>query len=162
MVEKLAVRYPEFGQRVQERAKAKHVSIRDIQHSLQVTYEMARRYYNGIAKPRGKGMQLLAGTLGCQVAWLEYGSQQPGMQAREDAANYATLDDEARNIALAWSQLPELKKQLYRDAIFRDAALNEIFSAQSSVPIRGSSYIKFVNSVRHQWEKTLRQFKPEL
>lgn len=160
MVEKLSERYPEFGQRVRERAKAKSITIRDIERGLKVTYEMARRYYNGIAKPRGKRMETLALLLGSPVAWLEYGAP-ASSSAKEPATGYATIDEDARDVAIAWSLLPESKKQLYKEAIFRDAAMKEIMPEQYSVPIR-SSYFKFVSSVRHSWEKTLRQLKLEL
>jgi transcriptional regulator with XRE-family HTH domain len=157
MVEKPGVRHPEFGQRVRERAKARRVSISDIKQSLKVTYEMARRYYLGIAKPRGKRMQLLAATLDCQVAWLEYGSPQ-AFSVREQTDIYVMLDDDARDVATAWSLLPEPRKQLYKEAIFRDAAMKEIFSDLFAVSIK-SSYFKFLSGIRESLEKTFRRRK---
>lgn len=81
---------------------------------------------------------------------------------QETADAYSALDGDARDVALAWSLLPDLKKQLYKEAIFRDAALQEVLPGGAvTVPMK-SSYFKFVSSVRHSWEKTLRQLKLEL
>jgi transcriptional regulator with XRE-family HTH domain len=75
MVEALTVKHPDFGERLRRIAKKKEITIKDIAANVAgVTYEMARRYWHGYAKPRGQGMKALADFLGVRPAELEYGS----------------------------------------------------------------------------------------
>lgn len=71
----LIIRFPEFGKRVQKLAAAKLVSIREIQRTVGVGYEMARRYWLGVSKPDDAGMQLMATLLGVSPSELDWGTK---------------------------------------------------------------------------------------
>lgn len=162
MVEKLKVRYPDLAARIQERMKIHGVTKKDIQLQVGVNAEMARRYIAGIAKPRHDKMAKLASLLKyTNPAELEWAAP-PAPGAREPDEKYSQLDDDALNVAFAWSALSPARKSMYREAIFRDAAYEEIIpDLHFSIPIT-ASYFKFIGNVRHSWTKLLRQLKMDL
>jgi transcriptional regulator with XRE-family HTH domain len=161
---KLSVRYPEFGKRVRARAEEKNISIADIQHGLKVTYEMARRYWEGIAKPREPKMRKLADLIGAKVAWLEYGEADAG-EARERAAAYAgtaQLNEEARELAMAFQLLTPVQREFYKGQIFRDAALGRVAPWLKAGRPAGDSYSRYERSMERDIEKRVRQLQLNL
>ncbi|MDS1913301.1 helix-turn-helix domain-containing protein [Enterobacter asburiae] len=73
MVEKTH-KHQDFADRLNAEMQRKGVSIRDLSEACGVTYEMARRYTLGTAKPRDEKMDNIATWLGVTAAWLDYGS----------------------------------------------------------------------------------------
>jgi transcriptional regulator with XRE-family HTH domain len=163
MVEKLKVRHPEFAARVQKAAENRQLQIRDIQARLKVTYEMARRYWLGVAKPRGTKLAELATFLGMSPAELDYGDDARNTvnRARDAEAVYGLggLTAEARDVARAWSKLSPLKQQLYRDAIFRDAATESLLPWFRNGRPNKLTYDRFEESVERDYQQHLRQLK---
>lgn len=130
MVEKLTVKHPEFKRRLRTMAKVAGIGVADIKTRLGVTYEMARRYWLGYAKPRGKKMEMLAKLALTTPAYLEYGDEEHGapLLTEQDRPPYeaAALSHEAVDVAKAWSRLSKEKQLMYRIAIFRDAAAEKV------------------------------------
>lgn len=60
------------------------VSISDVSKHLGVTFEMARRYALGLARPRPKRLEALAALLHTTPAALEYGDEQAVTFLRRD------------------------------------------------------------------------------
>lgn len=125
MAEKLRVRYPKFGERLRRRLHNIGGDVGELKKELDVTYEMARRYYNGIAMPRAEKMERLARYLGVMKAWLEHGEGEPfgGVSIFEAEAGYREFSDDTRQVAIAYEQLSEAQRAYYRESIFRDAAI---------------------------------------
>ncbi|SIS08231.1 Peptidase S24-like [Moraxella cuniculi DSM 21768] len=82
------VTHPEFGARLTQLMTNKKLEISDMADCTGITYEMIRRYREGIAKPRDKGMQKLADCLGVSVSYLSFG------ESVNDASN-AELSNKA-------------------------------------------------------------------
>jgi transcriptional regulator with XRE-family HTH domain len=161
MVEKLRIRYPDFGTRVRD-AMGKHgVTRRQIAEALGVKVEMARRYAEGKAKPRHDKMRDLARLLGnIDPALLEWGTG--GLQVASEQAGYGHFSIEAREIAAAWDMLPEVKKRLYREAILHDSAVAVVFPEISMGVIAKSSYHSMIERFRRDRANLERQMKLKL
>ncbi|WP_050466344.1 hypothetical protein [Herbaspirillum chlorophenolicum] len=71
----MPVRYPEFADRVRDAAEKQGVTVTQIKDTLKVTYEMARRYYLGMAMPRKDKMEALAALLKIDAGALQWGQQ---------------------------------------------------------------------------------------
>lgn len=69
----LPIRHRDFALKVQALMKANGVSVTDIKNHLGVSYEMARRYTLGQAKPRDDKMKALANMLQVSPEILNYG-----------------------------------------------------------------------------------------
>jgi transcriptional regulator with XRE-family HTH domain len=169
MVAKLTVRYPDFGKRVQQRAKEKGLSIAEIQKALKVTYEMARRYWKGIAKPRSHRMKILASLLSSSVAWLEYGEKESdSSSARERATiSYAqstqlALSDEAVEIGMVFQMLSPAQREFYRSQMFRDAALKRVAPWLRTGRPAGESYPRYEKNMERDIERRVRQMQLDL
>ena len=65
---------------------------------------------------RPRKIDIIARVLEVDPAWLMFGAGQP-----------AGLDQEAREIALAWRRLPEEKRVLLRDQILRAARYSSLY-----------------------------------
>lgn len=68
-------KYPEFAARLNNAMADAGLSVTDIKNRIGVTYEMARRYTLGTAKPRDAKMKALAALFGRSSAWLSYGDE---------------------------------------------------------------------------------------
>ena len=66
-------KYPDFAKRLNELMTNKGISVTQLKSLVGVTYEMARRYTIGAAKPRASVMNKLALALGVSASYLEYG-----------------------------------------------------------------------------------------
>ncbi|WP_249226327.1 helix-turn-helix domain-containing protein [Entomohabitans teleogrylli] len=91
-------RHQDFADRLNAVLKEKGYSVNDLSSAIKVTYEMARRYTMGTAKPRTEKMQKIATWLGVTTSWLDYGEH----TVQEDTAEYATSPTE---------QLPAITSQ---------------------------------------------------
>ncbi len=72
------IRYPDFAIRVQQFAEPAGVDTAAIRKHLNVTPEMARRYWLGISKPEDEKMRLLAELLNTTPAELDWGEYPKG------------------------------------------------------------------------------------
>jgi transcriptional regulator with XRE-family HTH domain len=54
----------------------KNLSVKQLSQAGQVTYEMARRYTLGTAKPRDEKLIRIAEWLNVPPAWLDYGGDE--------------------------------------------------------------------------------------
>lgn len=159
MVEKLKVRHPEYAQRLQKAAKTQGVTIKDIAGLPGIKYEMARRYWNGYAKPEGRKAALVAQLVGAHPADLEYG---PNNKVEEPRGRYETLTEAALDVARAWSKLSPFLQKLYRDSIFRDAAMESVMPWLKVARPTTASYDAFEKSVERDYQQQLKQLKLDL
>lgn len=67
------IMHPQFAANLRSAMDRRGLSVTDIARHLGVTYEMARRYTLGTAKPRTRKLAELASLLGISPATLEYG-----------------------------------------------------------------------------------------
>lgn len=66
-------KHHEFAARLNAVMGERGLSVRDLSLACGVTYEMARRYTLGTAKPRDDKMSKIAEWLSVDAAWLDYG-----------------------------------------------------------------------------------------
>lgn len=71
------VKYPEFASRLNALISEQGKTIVELQKNIGVSYEMARRYTLGTAKPRNKKLSKIAEWLDVHPAFLEYGVVEP-------------------------------------------------------------------------------------
>lgn len=161
MVEAMRVKHPQFAVRLQAAAKKKGVTINDVKRGMNCTYEMARRYWLGIAKPTQEAKRFkLAAIVGADPAALEYG---PGYKTEQAAARYdVSVTDDALEIARAWTKLSTTKQQLYRDLIFRDAATEHVLPWLKFGRPAKDSYAKFEDAVVRDYNMHVKQLKLDL
>lgn len=76
MVEK-NVMHAEFAKRLNSLLSKKGAAIKDLMVVADVTYEMARRYTKGTARPRDNKIGVIAQWLNCSEAYLAYGTLPP-------------------------------------------------------------------------------------
>jgi len=69
------VMHAEFAARLNALMSRRGAAIKDLMVVADVTYEMARRYTKGTARPRDSKIGGIAQWLGCTEAFLAYGSQ---------------------------------------------------------------------------------------
>lgn len=65
----------DFSKRVMYLMNTQNKTVRDIQHALGVTYEMARRYKLGTANPRPENLNKLADFFNVDPGWLQFGGE---------------------------------------------------------------------------------------
>lgn len=80
MVEKS--KYSKFAERLTERMSDANVDVKQLSEQLGVSYEMARRYTLGSAKPRDDKMELLARAVKSTAVYLDYGVEIDGSLPR--------------------------------------------------------------------------------
>lgn len=71
------LKYPDFAARLNELMSNPDAGVKnvtDLKNALGVTYEMARRYTLGIAKPRDKRLEAMAGLFGVEPSYLDHGT----------------------------------------------------------------------------------------
>ena len=69
----LEVKHPDFAKRLKKSMDDKNLDKNGLSDKTKISYEMIRRYCEGFAKPRSKGMQSISDALGVTAAYLEYG-----------------------------------------------------------------------------------------
>lgn len=128
MVEKTS-KHEEFAIRLNDLMAKKGFSINDLKDAANVTYEMARRYTMGTAKPRDEKMVMIAGWLGVSPAYLDY-----GISSDEHCVCAGKEMLDAKEIALLdlFSSLPKEEKEKllgaldekkqYYDSLFEELA----------------------------------------
>ncbi len=77
-------KYKGFSERLSSLMKGKNIGVTELSKKAGVTYEMARRYTMGTAKPRTAVMDKLAKALDSTAPYLEYGAseQMPDQSSR--------------------------------------------------------------------------------
>jgi SOS-response transcriptional repressor LexA len=66
-------KHPEFGERLSRLMNEKGLDKNALSEATGVSYEMIRRYSEGLAKPRSKNLQAICDALGTSASYLEYG-----------------------------------------------------------------------------------------
>lgn len=69
----LEVKHAGFADRLTKLMSAKGLSRNDLSDETGISYEMIRRYSEGIAKPRSKKLKLISDALSTSAAYLDYG-----------------------------------------------------------------------------------------
>jgi len=67
-------KHQDFANRLNRLMDSKGLSVKQLSAACKVTYEMARRYTLGTAKPRDEKMIKIAEWLGVEPSWLDYGA----------------------------------------------------------------------------------------
>lgn len=71
----LEVKHPEFARRLTALMKKREMDRNALSDASGISYEMIRRYCEGIAKPRRKGIESISSALGTTAPYLEYGGE---------------------------------------------------------------------------------------
>ena len=71
----LEVKHPEFARRLTALMGKREMDRNALSSATGISYEMIRRYCEGIAKPRRKGIESISGALGTTAPYLEYGGE---------------------------------------------------------------------------------------
>lgn len=123
MVEK-ANKHQDFANRLTEEMRRQRRSVKDLSQACDVTYEMARRYTLGTAKPRDEKLQKIADWLNVQAAWLDYGEGESapaklqdtefsGFQATESDtgsdAEFRELSEDEKRLVRVYRQFPSVE-----------------------------------------------------
>lgn len=78
-------KYKDFADRLNELLDKKHVSVTDLSKLSGVSYEMARRYTLGTAKPRDEKLLKIADKLSVSPAFLDYGVDAAGNSTKSSS-----------------------------------------------------------------------------
>lgn len=78
------------------------------------------------------------------------------------AAGTEALQEDALEIARAWTMLPEFKKRIFREAILHDAAVAEVFPEISGAVVAKASYHAMIERFRRDRAQLERQMKLKL
>lgn len=124
MVEK-ANKHQDFADRLNAEMGKKNLSVKDLSQACEVTYEMARRYTLGTAKPRDEKLSKIAHWLGVEPAWLDYGRggdievnepkrKQPVHpdfypQDEDDPLEFANLSENERRLIRTYRKFPDVE-----------------------------------------------------
>lgn len=98
----------------------KNLSVKQLSHAGQVTYEMARRYTLGTAKPRDEKLMRIAEWLSVPPAWLDYGAVENSAESnaapetvtltqpeKGDETEFASLSDEEKRLIRVFRKFPD-------------------------------------------------------
>lgn len=69
----LEVKHSDFAERLTKLMSDKNISRNDLSEATEISYEMIRRYCEGFAKPRSKGLEKISQALGTSSGYLDYG-----------------------------------------------------------------------------------------
>lgn len=125
MVEK-ANKHQDFSNRLTEEMRRQRRSVKDLSQACDVTYEMARRYTLGTAKPRDEKLQKIADWLNVQAAWLDYGEGEsapvklpdtefPGLALpttepdTESDTEFSKLSEDEKRLVRVYRQFPSVE-----------------------------------------------------
>lgn len=120
MVEKTN-KHQEFANRLSAAMNEKGLSVKELSEACGVTYEMARRYTMGTAKPRDEKLSRIAAWLNVEPAWLDYGhhtitpnaphkqpTSEPALKVQEqDPDEFAILSDEEKRLIRVFRKFPD-------------------------------------------------------
>lgn len=68
-------KHPEFARRLTAMMEKRGLDRNALSNASGISYEMIRRYSEGIAKPRSKGLKAISDVLGTTASYLEYGGE---------------------------------------------------------------------------------------
>lgn len=116
---------------------------------------------DGGTVPELERLPILARAFNCTLDELiGAAAPKPGPAIQQDRSA-EMLADGAIDVAHAWSALPDIRRELYREMILRDAAMNDVAPHLFTVPVK-PSYFKMLSSIRHHHDKVLRQLKLDI
>lgn len=107
-----------FADRLNAEMRKQRMSVKDLSTACMVTYEMARRYTLGTAKPRDEKLSRIAEWLGVEPSWLDYGesttdplSHSPAVtpQKTEEVGEFGNLSDDEKRLLRAFRRLPYIE-----------------------------------------------------
>lgn len=117
--------HEEFAARLAGAMKRAGLTVADVAKALGVTYEMARRYHEGIAMPRQDKLKNLAALLGMSPAQLLYGMSE---DAGRRAPGVLGMTPEEEQLITTYRALPAFGQKALRA---RAAELLEHFGKAS-------------------------------
>lgn len=138
-----------FAARLNEEMSKKGLSVKDLSASVGVTYEMARRYTLGTAKPRDEKLERIARLLGVEPAWLEYGRgaiseqtentrviEEPSAMSVEDSEDeFAELSEDEKRLIRVFREFPSVEaKNMLLAFEMRYKQLYEFYKKYASHP----------------------------
>lgn len=120
MVEKTN-KHQEFADRLTAVMNEKGFSVKELSEACGVTYEMARRYTMGTAKPRDEKLSRIAVWLNVEPAWLDYGhnaipqndthasflNELVPKAPEQDPDEFAFLTDEEKRLVRVFRKFPD-------------------------------------------------------
>lgn len=69
----LEIKHPDFAKRLNDLMSKENIDKNSLSGQTGISYEMIRRYCEGFAKPRSKGLKNISDALGTSSAYLDYG-----------------------------------------------------------------------------------------
>ena len=121
MVEK-SNKHQDFANRLNLEMSKNDYSVKQLSHAGQVTYEMARRYTLGTAKPRDEKLIRIAEWLNVPPAWLDYGAVENGGEISntpefipdapldtDDGAEFSNLSDSEKRLIRVFRKFPDIE-----------------------------------------------------
>lgn len=150
-----------IGQRIKQAREEAHVSVEAIAKAAKVSRQAVYQWENGNTKSlKASNILALSKVLGVTPEWLNDGKDKGTKHNKvsQVIAEYAPEDD-AAEVALAFSRLSPLKKQMYRDAIFRDAATESLMPWLQARKPNKQSYEDFEARVVQEYNQHLAQLK---
>lgn len=69
----LEIKHPDFAKRLTDLMLNQNIDRNSLSEKTQISYEMIRRYSEGIAKPRSKKLKAISDALGTSASYLDYG-----------------------------------------------------------------------------------------
>lgn len=118
MVEKQN-KHQDFAYRLNAEMSKKGLSVKQLSLAGQVTYEMARRYTLGTAKPRDEKLIRIAEWLNVPPAWLDYGENENALehninpdlpeQQSEDDQEFSCLSDLEKRLVRVFRKFPSIE-----------------------------------------------------
>ncbi|ECG2650970.1 TPA: helix-turn-helix domain-containing protein [Salmonella enterica subsp. enterica serovar Teltow] len=109
-----------FADRLNAEMRKQRITVRQLSTACGVTYEMARRYTLGTAKPRGEKMAKIAEWLNVPPSWLDYGGDeqksdnlsvsipQPETEIGEPD-EFSNLSEDEKRLLRAFRRLPYIE-----------------------------------------------------
>lgn len=115
-------KHHEFAQRLNAEMSKNGLFVKDLSQACGVTYEMARRYTLGTAKPRDEKLIKIAEWLNVSPSWLDYGQEEvqksnadtpPILQIEgaEDASEFSNLTEDEKRLLRTFRQYPSAESK---------------------------------------------------
>lgn len=108
----LEVKYPEFAKRLINLMDARGLDRTALSAKTKISYEMIRRYSEGIAKPRRKGLESISKALGTTAQYLEYGGEFATKLSHAELLEKIKAIENGNNISPRTSDTPEGTKKV--------------------------------------------------
>lgn len=117
----------DFASRLSAEMTRQNLAVKDLSQACGVTYEMARRYTLGTAKPRPEKLERIAKWLNVEPSWLEYGIQRgrepidnsesppappdPFGRGNIDIDDFSVLSEDEKRLLRMFRQYPYIESQ---------------------------------------------------